>query len=90
MASLGAGEQPRSAVQPFMLVSGAEKRSFSQCFLGFGVSFGEEKAFRDQLCQFLTRNKSLSNENETNCSMTSECVRTDSIFARGAGVQASK
>ena len=42
------------------------------------------KAFRDQRCQFLTRNKSLSSENESNCSMTSECVRTDSILSRGA------
>ena len=37
------------------------------------------KAFRDEQCQFLTRKKSLSSENESNCSMTSECVRTDSI-----------
>ena len=42
------------------------------------------KAFRDQQCQFLTRDKSLSGENESNCSMTSECVRTDSILLRGA------
>ena len=45
------------------------------------------KAFRDQQCQFLTRNKSLSSENESNCSMTSECVRTDSILPRGAGLE---
>ena len=45
------------------------------------------KAFRDQLCQFLTRNKSLSIKNESNCSMTSECVRTDSILPRGAGLE---
>ena len=38
------------------------------------------KAFREQQCQFLTRNKSLSSENESNCSMTFECVRTDSIL----------
>ena len=38
------------------------------------------KAFLDQQCQFLTRNKSLSSENESNCLMTSECVRTDSIL----------
>ena len=37
------------------------------------------KAFLDRQCQFLTRNKILSSENESNCSMTSECVRTDSI-----------
>ena len=46
------------------------------------------KAFCDQQCQFLTRNKSLSSENESNCSMTSECVRTDLILPRGAGVPA--
>ena len=45
------------------------------------------KAFGDQQCQFLTRSKSLSSENESNCSMTSECVRTDSIFPRGAGLE---
>ena len=45
------------------------------------------KAFRDQQCQFLTRNKSSSSENESNCSMTSECVRTDSILPRGAGLE---
>ena len=52
-------------------------RSFSRLW---GVIW-RGKAFRDQQCQFLTRNKSLSSENESNCSMTSECVRTDSIFA---------
>ena len=45
------------------------------------------RAFHDQQCQFLTRNKSLSIENESNCSMTSECVRTDSILPRGAGLE---
>ena len=45
------------------------------------------KAFCDQQCQFLTRNKSLSSENESNCSMTSECVRTDSNLPRGAGLE---
>ena len=45
------------------------------------------KAFRDQQCQFLTRNKSLSSENESNCSMTSECVRTDLTLPRGAGLE---
>ena len=45
------------------------------------------KAFRDQQCQFLTWNKSLSCENESNCSMTSECVRTDLILPRGAGLE---
>ena len=45
------------------------------------------KAFRDQQCQFLTRNKSLSSESESNCSMTSECVRTDSILPWGTGLE---
>ena len=45
------------------------------------------KAFRDQQCQFLTRNKSLSSENESNCSLTSERVRTDLILPRGAGLE---
>ena len=87
VASLGAGVQPRSTVQLFMPVCAVEIPPFSQSFLGFGVSFGEEKPFRDQQCQFLTRNKSLSSENESNCSMTSECVRTDSILPRGAGLE---
>ena len=58
-------------------------RSFSRLW---GVIW-RGKAFRDQQCQFLTRNKSLSSENESNCSMTSECVRTDSILPRGAGLE---
>ena len=45
------------------------------------------KAFRDQQCQFLTRNKSLSSENESNCSMTFECVRTNSILPWCAGLE---
>ena len=45
------------------------------------------KAFRDQQCQFLTRNKSLSSENEWNCSITAECVRTDSILPRQLSTQ---
>ena len=52
-------------------------RSFSRLW---GVVW-RGKTFRDQQCQFLTRNKSLSSENESNCSMTSECVRTDLIFS---------
>ena len=40
------------------------------------------KAFRDQQCLFLTRNKRLSIENESNCSMTSECVRTYGVPIR--------
>ena len=58
-------------------------RSF---FSALGVIW-RGKAIRDQRCQFLTRNKSLSSENESNCSMTSECVRTDSILLRGAGLE---
>ena len=61
-------------------------RSF---FSALGVIW-RGKAFRDQQCQFLTRNKSLSNENESNCSTTSECVRTDSILPRGAGHEHSR
>ena len=38
------------------------------------------KAFRDQQCQFLTKKQEFERENESNCSMTSECVRTDSIL----------
>ena len=84
MPSLGAGVQPRSTVQLFVPVSDVEKRSSSQfCFLLWRVIWWG-KAFRDQQCQFLTRNRSLSRENESNCSMTSECVRTDSILLRGA------
>ena len=45
------------------------------------------KAFRDQQCQFLTRNKSLSSENESNCLLISECVRTNLILPRVAGLE---
>ena len=86
VASLGAGVQPRSTVQLFMPVCAVEKTPFGQFFLGFGVIW-RGKAFREQQCQFLTRNKSLSSENESNCSMTFECVRTDSILPRGAGLE---
>ena len=48
------------------------------------------KAFRDQQCQFRTRNKSLSSENESNCWTISECVSTDSILRRGAGHEHSR
>ena len=43
VASLGTGV--RSTVQLFMPVSDVEKRPSWQFFLGFGVSFGEEKPF---------------------------------------------
>ena len=45
VASLGAGVQPRSTLQLSMPVIDVEKRPSSQCFLGFGVSYGEEKPF---------------------------------------------
>ena len=87
MASSGAGVQPRSTVQLFMPVSGVEKPLFSQFFFSaLGVIWRGE-AFRDQQCQFLPGKKSLSNENESNCSMFSECVRTDSVLPRGAGLE---
>ena len=44
-------------------------------------------AFRDQQCQFRTGNKSLSSENESKSSMTSECVRTGSILPRGTALE---
>ena len=87
VASLGAGVQPRSTVQLFMPVSGVEKTPFWQFFSRLQGVIWRVKAFREQQCQFLTRNKSLSSENESNCSMTSECVRTDSILPRGAGLE---
>ena len=64
-----------------------EKPPFSQFFSRLWGDIWRGKAFRDQQCQFLTRNKSLSSENESNCSMTSECVRTDSILPQGAGLE---
>ena len=45
---------------------------FRSFFLALGVIW-RGKAFCDQQWKFLTRNKSLSNENESNCSM-SACV----------------
>ena len=60
---------------------------FRSFFSDLGVIW-RVKAFRDQQCQFLTRNKSLSSEDESNCSLTSEWVRTDLILPRGAGVPA--
>ena len=80
MASLGAGVQPRSTVQLFMPQSQRCRKTV--VFAVFSRLWGviwRGKAFRDQQCHFLTRNNSLSSENESNCSMTSECVRTDSI-----------
>ena len=41
------------------------------------------KAFNDQQCQFLTRNKSLSNKNHSSC-WTPECAHTNSVFPQGA------
>ena len=62
----------------------SKNRRFAVFSRLWGV-FWRGKAFLDQQSQFVTRNKSLSSENESNCSMTSECVRTDSILPRGAG-----
>ena len=45
------------------------------------------KSFLDQQCKFLTRKNSLSSEHESSCSMASECMRTDSILPRGAGLE---
>ena len=52
VASLGAGVQPRSTVQLFMVVNDNEKQPSSQCFLGFEVSFGEEKPFMTSNASF--------------------------------------
>ena len=35
----------------------------------------------------VSNNKCLSSQNESNCSLTSECVRTDLILPRGAGLE---
>ena len=64
------------------------KTAVSQFFSRLWGVIWRGKDFLDQQCKFLTRNKGLSSENESNCSMTSECVRTDSILPRGAGVAA--
>ena len=85
VASLGAGVEPRSTVQLFMPVSNVEKWPSSLFFSRLWGVIWRVKAFRDQQCQLLTRNKSLSSENESNCLMTSECVRTNSILHRRAG-----
>ena len=53
-------------------------------FSALGCHF-TSKSLRYQQCQFLTRNKRLTSENEPNCSMTSVCLRTDSILPWGAG-----
>ena len=64
------------------------KTAFFACsFSRLWVVIWRGKAFRGQQCQVLTRNKSLSSKNESNGSMTSECVRTDSILPRGAGLK---
>ena len=87
MASLGAGLKPRSTVQLFMPVSAVEKPPLSQFFfLGFGCHLARKSLSRQQ-CQFQTRNKSLSSENELSCSMTSGCLRTGSLLPRGDGLE---
>ena len=64
----------------------SKNRRFRSFFSALGVIW-RGKPFCDQQCQFLSRNKSLSSKNELNCSMTSECARTDSILPRGAGFE---
>ena len=71
----------------FSCLSAVSKNGRFRSFFSASGVIWWGKAFRDQQCQFLTRNKSLSSENESNCSMTSECVRTDSILPRGAGLE---
>ena len=61
----------------------SKNRRFAGFFSALGCHLAR-KAFLDQQCKFLTRNKSLSSENESNCSMTFEC---DSILPRGAGLE---
>ena len=51
-------------------------------FSGLGVVW-QVKAFSNQQCQFLTRNKCLGNDDQSNRSMTCECVRTESICPWG-------
>ena len=87
VASLGAGVQPRSAVQLFMPVSSVEKRPFSQFFLGFGVSFGEGKPFVTSNASFKQETRVWAAKTNQTPSMTSECVRTDLILPRGAGLE---
>ena len=77
---------PRSTVQLSCLSAMSKNGRLCSLFSTLGVIW-RGKAFRDQQCQFLTRNKSLSSENESNCSKTSECVGTDSISLRGAGLE---
>ena len=68
MASLGADVQPRSTVQLFMSVSDVEKRPSSKFFLGFEVSFGEEKPF-------VTSNASFWQETRVWAAKTNQTVR---------------
>ena len=63
------------------------KTAFSQFFLGFGMSFGEEKPFLTAMPVSNKKQEFKSSKKESNCSMTSECVRTDSILPRGAGLE---
>ena len=63
----------------FSCMSVVSKNRRFAVFSRLWVVIWRGKAFLDQQCKFLTRNKTLSSENESNCSMTSECVRTNSI-----------
>ena len=87
VVSLGAGAQPCRPYNFSCLSAVSKNRRFRSFFLGFGGAIWRGKAFCDQQCQFLTGNKSLSSENESKCSTTSECVRTDSILPPGAGLE---
>ena len=90
---------PPVSWRPWALVhSRADRATFHAChrcqktavfavFLGFLGVIWRGKAFRDQQRQSLTGNKSLCSEYESNCSTTSECVRTDSILPQGAGLE---
>ena len=89
MASLGTGVQPDRPYN-FHACQRCRKNAVLAVFSRLRGVIWRGKAFREQQCQFLTRNKSLSSQNESNCSMTSECVRTDSILPRGAGLEHSR
>ena len=72
----------RDRLYNFSCLSAVSKTAVFAVFSWLWGVIWRGKAFRDQQCQFLTRTMSLSSENESNCSMTSECVRTDSISSQ--------
>ena len=57
----------------------SKKRRFSSFFSALGCHLAR-KSFPWPAMPVSNKKKSLSSENESNCSMTSECVRTDSIL----------